>query len=258
MTSLEQVRAAWKNLDPRGTGSILQSDLGLFVKSVDPPLGFKTATLTPLQLENIRAEASAFPLAQPGKVRFRDILTVLSLHKLGRAAIPHGHELETVSQPSKFRSAIRAVINELRMANADKARLKPKRQQNWFSGTESVAPLNDVATLESFEDTEQTVDTNSGVGSTELPSSGNAGKMQMLLEESSGKSKQALEEMSPLERMQMLAQHIKPKTVDKEPSPVSQMQMIAHTNSTEVEAAEFKEMSPLERMQMLVKQDFSW
>ena len=92
-------------------------------------------------------------------------------------------------------------------------------------------------------------------------------KVQLLLQHSSGKSKAALEELSPLERMQMLAQLGKPNAVKTEEPPPLAMRHISwraeevlnRTNSTHASprggssAGLEEELSPLERMKMLIE-----
>eukprot|EP00656_Telonema_subtile_P048055 TRINITY_DN5633_c0_g4_i2.p1 TRINITY_DN5633_c0_g4~~TRINITY_DN5633_c0_g4_i2.p1 ORF type:complete len:492 (+),score=133.96 TRINITY_DN5633_c0_g4_i2:308-1783(+) len=124
---MSQVLNAWKVLDPRGTGFILDSELKTFVEALPPPLGFSGIGIRVVQLEALKVEAAGLPLAQPGRIRFREVLSVLSLNMLGREAVPLKHALREFQDSSskwkktdnimRFKSAVQAVIRQTRLKN---------------------------------------------------------------------------------------------------------------------------------------------
>ena len=107
---LRKAREAWDELDRRGTGYILYTDLKPFLMQCGPPLGFLDPTAW--QLSQTIVQVQAFPMSRAGFCRFHDLVTVRICAIMGSEAVDKEHIAATIGITNpimKFRNAIRMV-----------------------------------------------------------------------------------------------------------------------------------------------------
>lgn len=114
---LRNARRIWSSYDLRGTGYIVNSDIGDYLYQLGPPLGLAgernkvTVTRTEVQVQT-------FPLSQKGMCGFRELMTVRLIECLGANVTHSTHVLKNKSESLlKFQTAIRLVIAEIRIKN---------------------------------------------------------------------------------------------------------------------------------------------
>lgn len=93
---LQRFRQVWADFDPRNTGSITMLQFDLFLARLAescPSLGKAAGIRTIVGAAQLRAEVEALPSHAPGRVRFKQLFSVLVARCLGREAVM-SHEVK--------------------------------------------------------------------------------------------------------------------------------------------------------------------